>query len=1045
MSTTRESSTETADRYTFGYSTELSNHESSLCTAKRLRQRLQRQQSGQSGRRYTGHHRHFTVFTDYLVGFRESSAGSSVVGTPTESGRCFTFTAAQRILTRTEERKPSVNQNLTEMLLDAIHLDDVQLVDRLLLTHSTNKILSSSPSIGSTNTFTDLAQRRHGAGTTHRRSNASSASTYSGGRSNCALANTLHMAVAHKQRSIVELLLKSGYDPNQVAACQCKGACITSGNIPLSSVIPRNHSSQPEICGICSHLRIISIIDHSPLAVAIQAQSPEMITLLVNYGADVNATDEDGNSPLMLAVRESPLSWATLHMLILFGARIRQKNTRGICPLDLAPEIDKLQETCVENMFQAACAPPVTAASLGVPGANEDSLSVSQPSTHERVVRTAALIHPSKHSKKVHADAESLLFLPSNFGTPLSPRNSTAPSVSTVSMLDSLSVKEKDPRRKSFVSLQLHRRTKTPKESPLFDNVSWDQAWEMLQKMACNPECIELIMRFILKSCSQLDDSVLSEKDAMDSNLGGLLHQIILTAIGEYQQSTPTYQRANKKKLIGTLASLVNFCYLCLQKMVETISFYEFKIKMIKSSFIKSEIKYLGQIISKEGRRPDPKKIEAVVKMPSLTDLIKSFFSFLQFVLLFVATGSKSEPIASFGELQDVLGEEDGADVECQFTCLQRTNHDFFYFRSLFVDETGESIGMAKFGSLLVFNFEDQTIYHFTHPTLNNSVGEEPNHAIASIVEESRRRQTCESTTGPSLILHNFYRRQGLSAENTQKAKMVDLVTAFATIQPATIIACLHNAITMHNREAGARSVCSPAHRWRQCHFHCTQILVARLLLFCCSYKEFRQRLSEKAQLKTLIQLLDPTLDPQLLCLLLQTIGIIALDPSLHSRLIEMQVDDSLIQMLLPADDWYYTNHSTKFGHFVKHHAARILIYIGLGDRVGNRVNIFQNYESIANSLDPRRTNSNSPNEDQYIVSTLSTPHITQEFSKTAMSVEGVLLKVLQELSKNSLATSEPITEETPSAVSSPAVLVKTLISSTGCIIEECEEKVLVI
>uniref|UniRef100_A0A915E4T8 D-fructose-1,6-bisphosphate 1-phosphohydrolase n=1 Tax=Ditylenchus dipsaci TaxID=166011 RepID=A0A915E4T8_9BILA len=56
--------------------------------------------------------------------------------------------------------------------------------------------------------------------------------------------------------------------------------------------------------------------------------------------------------------------------------------------------------------------------------------------------------------------------------------------------------------------------------APLFDNVSWDQAWEMLQKMACNPECIELITRFILKSSSQLDDSVLSEKDAINIDIG---------------------------------------------------------------------------------------------------------------------------------------------------------------------------------------------------------------------------------------------------------------------------------------------------------------------------------------------------------------------------------------------------------------------------------------------------------------------------------------------------------------------------------------------
>lgn len=47
------------------------------------------------------------------------------------------------------------------------------------------------------------------------------------------------MAVAHKQREIVELLLKSGYDSNMVAQCHCKGGCITSGNIAFSSVLPR--------------------------------------------------------------------------------------------------------------------------------------------------------------------------------------------------------------------------------------------------------------------------------------------------------------------------------------------------------------------------------------------------------------------------------------------------------------------------------------------------------------------------------------------------------------------------------------------------------------------------------------------------------------------------------------------------------------------------------------------------------------------------------------------------------------------------------------
>ncbi|CAK5084635.1 unnamed protein product [Meloidogyne enterolobii] len=90
--------------------------------------------------------------------------------------------------------------------------------------------------------------------------------------------------------------------------------------------------------------------------------------------------------------------------------------------------------------------------------------------------------------------------------SPLSPRTSAALSVSNSSMLESLSVNKDrismgvpatlvdSSRRKSFVSLQLHRRTKLNKDSAIFENVSREQAWETLQKMSSNPECIESIM-----------------------------------------------------------------------------------------------------------------------------------------------------------------------------------------------------------------------------------------------------------------------------------------------------------------------------------------------------------------------------------------------------------------------------------------------------------------------------------------------------------------------------------------------------------------------
>ncbi|KAK0396425.1 hypothetical protein QR680_001710 [Steinernema hermaphroditum] len=871
MTTTRESSMETADRYPFGYTTELSNHESSICTAKRLRQRLQRQQSGQSGRRYTG----------------ESSECSSLVGTPTDTGRSFTFTAAQRVLR--EERKPSVSQNLSEMMLEAIHLEEVSVVERVLATHPC-KPLSSSPSIGSTNTLTELAQRRHG---NHRRSNASSTvSTHSGGRSTCAVMNTLHMAVAHKQREIVELLLKNGYDPNAPAVCHCKGNCTATGNIPLSSIMPRTHSMTPELCSVCAGLRVVSIIDQIPLGVAVRAQSAEMIALLIAYGADVNQGDEDGNTPLMLAVRESPLSWHCLHTLIFFGAQIEQKNMRGICPLDLAPELRKLQQTCVENLFQSSC--------------NTDSVAHGSPDIPHKINVMGSISRGPQWRLNVDNGDKS-----SSSKAPLSPRLSAAPSVSTCSMLDTSSAKE-SARRKSLVSLQLQRRMKITKEYPIIESVSWEQAWELLQKMAANPECLEAIQSSLLKFSNQLEAaSNTFDRDTFDSHLGGLLHKLLLTSIGEYQQSTPTYRKSNKLNLIALLSNLVNFCFQFLQK-----------------------------------------------------------------------SGTHSQ-FAALNTLNKII---DAGLVHDLFA-----SHDIVFHSSRLLNRTHD--------------FDCSTDFDPTSPTFN------------SYGSQNDRNSTVDHV----FFYGNPQQKDGYNAP-LQKKK-TDLLEAFAAIDPSTVIASLHNAITMQNREAGVmRSVCSPAHRWRQCWQHCTQILVARLLLFLCHIRSFRQRLSQKSQLRTVVQLLDPTLDPQLLCILLQSIAVLALDPATHRLFTDMQVDDVLIQMLLPADDWYYTNHSTKFGQYVKYHAARILVYVGMGDRVGSRVNLFQAPESIVEAK--KACTGNVPNEDDYICETCSTPATMQEFSRSAMSVEGLLQKVLQELVKNSQhsSTTEPITEESPSAASPPAI-----------------------
>ena len=54
-----------------------------------------------------------------------------------------------------------------------------------------------------------------------------------------------------------------------------------------------------------------------------------------------------------------------------------------------------------------------------------------------------------------------------------------------------------------------------------------------------------------------------------------------------------------------------------------------FRIRMEKCPFAKPEINFLGHVVLREGRRPDPGKIEAIVEMPVPKDpkQMKSFLS----------------------------------------------------------------------------------------------------------------------------------------------------------------------------------------------------------------------------------------------------------------------------------------------------------------------------------------------------------------------------------------------------------------------------------
>ena len=57
-----------------------------------------------------------------------------------------------------------------------------------------------------------------------------------------------------------------------------------------------------------------------------------------------------------------------------------------------------------------------------------------------------------------------------------------------------------------------------------------------------------------------------------------------------------------------------------------------------KCSFAKLEIKFLGHVVSRDGRRPDPEKIEAIAEMPVPKDpkQLKSFLGMISYYSSFV-------------------------------------------------------------------------------------------------------------------------------------------------------------------------------------------------------------------------------------------------------------------------------------------------------------------------------------------------------------------------------------------------------------------------
>ncbi|RZF45199.1 hypothetical protein LSTR_LSTR009970 [Laodelphax striatellus] len=236
--------------------------------------------------------------------------------------------------------------------------------------------------------------------------------------------------------------------------------------------------------------------------------------------------------------------------------------------------------------------------------------------------------------------------------------------------------------------------------------------------------------------------------------------------------------------------------------------------------------------------------------------------------------------------------------------------------------------------------------------------------------------------------------RKTITPDSSVEESIMDVLSSAHAV---SILNILHNSLTLYKRVIGSKQLCSPSQRFRQCSYHCLQLMATRVLLFMVETPSVQTQLVQEPQLRILTAALDSTNDPQLLVLALQIVATVALDPANHRALLDHGMPDVLSQLLLPSDEWYYTNHTTKYARYVKHHVARILVYLGFQHRVNLRFSV---YDLLLDDAPPPTPLTESV-EDSYITMTSAPqPIISCKDSKAILgiTVENAIICILKSI-----------------------------------------------
>ncbi len=188
----------------------------------------------------------------------------------------------------------------------------------------------------------------------------------------------LDYAASDDRVKIAELLLENGADPSKAPRILDDGSAISTlfkrYGIPPKDINEKSHMGWPDLVYVCrgdnrehpdkvqrllalgADIDVRNYKGKTALHYAAKAGFLKVINLLIKRGAPLDATDNDGETPLFDAIRstikDSQKQRAALEALIVAGANLNVKNKKGLTPLQVAQRMRRAEARKVVELLR---------------------------------------------------------------------------------------------------------------------------------------------------------------------------------------------------------------------------------------------------------------------------------------------------------------------------------------------------------------------------------------------------------------------------------------------------------------------------------------------------------------------------------------------------------------------------------------------------------------------------------------------------------------------------------------------------------------------